>query len=325
MPEDQQSDKFLVLSDETLSGLGLTVLDIVEAIEQAIIAEALGDILTSPKSALLPGDGRYMMTTLATGDDPNLTIVKSVMVSPRNPARGRPGVDGALMVQDSETGQLLAIMQAGWITGMRTAGLSGVAARRLANPGAQQIAFVGSGVQARSHLQTFAALFPLTGISVYGRGQANIDRLCVMADDMGLNSRVCDTPRAAVEEADLIVSSVTLTHGIDPFVDAHWLKPGAFAAITDLALPWKPDSMSAFGAIFIDNTEQERASPQKMVSPDLVTGDLRALLDGSAQVALGNAARRAFIFRGIAIGDYALARLVWDRAQTVAAGQSAGW
>lgn len=314
-----------MLSDDTLGGLGLTAPDIVDAIEQAITAEARGDILTNPKSALLPGDGRYMMTTLATGDHPNLTIVKSVMVSPRNPARGRPGVDGVLLVQDSETGQMLAVMQAGWITAMRTAGLSGVAARRLAHPQSRQIAFIGSGVQARSHLTTFAALFPLTGISVFGRGQGNIDHLCAMARDMGLSTRVCDTPRTAVEEADLIVSSVTLTYGIDPFIDARWLKPGAFAAITDLALPWMPDSMSAFGAVFIDSTAQETSSPQKMVSPDLVTGDLLALLNGSVPTVLAAADRRAFIFRGIAIGDFALARLALLRARSAGVGAQISW
>jgi len=254
------------------------------------------------------------MTTLSTGDDPNLTVVKSVMVSPRNPNRGRPGIDGAILVQDSETGQLLAVMQAGWITAMRTAGLSGVAARHLANPQSRHVAFIGTGVQARSHLQTFAAMFPLQEVTLFGRGQTNIDLLCDMARDMGLTARACDTAQETLAGADLIVSSVTLSYDIDPFVDARWLKPGAFAAITDLALPWLPDSMDAFDALYIDDSEQERTSPKKLVSPDLVTGDLKDLVRRATPLALTETARRAFVFRGIAIGDFALVRLAWQKA-----------
>lgn len=306
------------MSDAELAGLDLSVREIVSAIGQAISDEAAGKILTNPKSTLLPGDGRYMMTTLASGDNPNLTVVKSVMVSPRNPGRGRPGVDGTILVQDSETGQLLAVMQAGWITAMRTAGLSAVAARRLADPKSSHMGFIGAGEQARSHLQIFASLFPLSSITVYGRGQANIHRLCSMARDMGLTARACDAPREAVEAADMIVSSVTLAYDIDPFVDARWLKPGAFATIADQARPWVPDSMSAFGGIYVDDTQQERASPAKLVDPKLISGDLRDLVSGDDPLTGGDKTCRAFVFRGTAVGDFALVRLAWrtvvDRA-----------
>jgi ornithine cyclodeaminase/alanine dehydrogenase-like protein (mu-crystallin family) len=306
------TDRFLILSDDDLAGLNIPVTQIITAIEQAIADQRAGRVLSAPKSALLRDDGRYMMTTLSTGDDPGLSVVKSVMVSPRNPGRGRPGVDGAIMVQHSETGQMLALMQAGWLTAMRTAGLSAVAAKHLARPQSSEIAFIGAGVQARSHLETFAALFPLSGITVYGRGQVNIDRLCAMARGLGLTARACDTAREAVADADLIVSSVTLSYDLAPFVDARWLRPGTFAAITDLALPWNKESMAAFDTIYVDDIEQERASPKKLVASDLVTGDLTDLL--ATPPAPADAARRAFAFRGTAIGDFALARLVWQKA-----------
>ncbi len=325
---DSASDSFVILSDRTLAGLGISVGDIVGAIERAIAREASGAILTAPKAALLPGDGRYMMTTLASADGSEqgrgLTIVKSVMVSPRNPARGRPGVDGAILIQDSETGAVLALMQAGWITAMRTAGLSAVAARRLADPRAATVAFIGAGAQARSHLETFAAMYPLRAIRVFGRGRANIDRLCALARELTLDVTVCDSARAAVAGADLIVSAVTLTHGMAPLVDARWLKPGAFATITDMALPWVADSMDAFDSLYIDDMEQERASATKMVSPALISGDLKHLVRVPAPV-LAPRIRRAFVFRGLAIGDFALARLAYQRAVGTVTGVTAGF
>jgi hypothetical protein len=62
--------------------------------------------------------------------------------------------------------------------------------------------------------------------------------------------------------------------GLDPFVDARWLAPGAFAAITDGAIPWVGEGMSAFDRIVIDDLEQEANMPQPMVQPSLVVGDL---------------------------------------------------
>ncbi len=320
----QSSDQFLLLSDSVLSGLDLSGVDIVDAIEAAILDEAAGKILTTPKSAIVPPDGRYMMTTLSTGDDPDLTIVKSVMVSPRNPARGRAGVEGAILIQDSETGQMRALAEAGWVTGIRTAGLSAVAARRLANPASASIAFIGCGVQARSHLALFADLFPLTEIRAVGRGQANIDQLCNMARDMGLSARAISNPEEAIRGADIVVSSVTLSYDITPFLKASWLKPGAFAAITDLALPWEADSMNAIGPLYVDNLVQEKASPSKLVAPELVDGDLITLLrDGPGHIP--PEASRAFVFRGIAIGDYAIARLAYLRALKLGIGQTVHW
>lgn len=309
---------FLYLPDEAMAALGITTAEIVESIEQAVLAEAGGTLWTAPKASFLPGDGRYMMATLAATDDPPVIAVKSVMVSPRNPARGLSGVNGAIMLLDSETGQLHAVMGANWVTAVRTAGLSAVVAKRLANPGSASIAFIGCGVQAQSHLDTFADLFPLAEIRAFGRGQENIDRLCAAAHGRGLRANPCGSAREAVDGVDLVVSSVTLSYGLEPFVDARWLKPGAFAAITDLAIPWRPEGMAAFDAVVIDDTAQEAATGKPMVAPALVAGDLRGLVTGKLEAGFSPGRRAAFVFRGIAVGDIAVAGLAYQRA--VAAG-----
>lgn len=323
--DDARGDGFLVLSDETLSGLGIPVAKIAEVVEGAVLREVEQKIWTAPKSFILPGEGRYMMTTLSTADDPDMTVVKSVMVSPRNPGRGLPGVEGNLLLQDSETGRLRAVMEAGWVTAVRTAGLSAVVAKRMANPASEKIAFIGTGVQARSHLDAFGDLFPLKEVRAFGRGQANIDRLCKSAKDKGLSAKVFETPEEALADADLVVSSVTLSFELQPFLDASWLKPGAFASITDLAAPWIADSMQALDTVVIDDEEQERKSPKKMVDPVLIGGDLRGLVSGKADVAFDATKRSAFIFRGLAIGDFAVACLAYERAVSAKKGMSVTW
>ncbi|MCE8547198.1 ornithine cyclodeaminase family protein [Ruegeria pomeroyi] len=320
---------FLILSDRNLGGLGVTTAEVQMALEDAIRAQLRGAVHVAPKSALLPGDGRYVMTTLATGDAPSLTVVKSVMVSPDNPVRGLPGTEGVLLVQDGETGQLLALMQAGWITRMRTAGLSALVARRLADPAARVVAFVGAGAQARAHLAAFCDLFPLQRAVVFGRGAENIARLGAAARARGLEVEIADTPHHAIADADLVVSSVTLDHQMIPFLDARWLKPGAFASLTDTGLPWRPDGMTALDPLYIDDLAQEAANPRPMIDPAQVRGDLAALLgeDGhKTSVNRHDSTRRAgFLFRGPAIADFAIAALALQRAQATGAGRATVW
>lgn len=310
---------FLWLPDAALAGLGITTSEVVGCIEAAVTAKQRGALWAAPKAAVLPGDGRYMMATLTAGDAPAFLAVKTVMVSPRNPARGLAGINGAILLLDSETGLLRAVMGANWVTAVRTAGLSAAVAKRLANPAATVAAFVGCGVEARSHLDAFADLFPLTEIRALGRGRPNIDALCAAARARGLEAQVCTDPRTAIEGADIVVSSITLDYSVRPFLDARWLKPGAFAAITDLAIPWKPEGMAAFDPILVDDLEQEAASAKPMVRRDLVRGDLAGLVSGQGATAFAPDQRSAFVFRGIGLGDYALASLAYERA--VAAGK----
>lgn len=306
------------LPDVALASLGIAPSEVVEAVEAALVAKADGRLRTAPKSVLRPSDGRYLMSTLAAGD-PGSVVVKQVSVCPDNPERDLPTINGAILVLDGETGLLRAILGANWVTEFRTAALSAVAARRLAKPEAQTLALIGSGAQARSHLAAFADLFPLKRVKVLGRGQANIDRVCAQARDLGLEAEPTDDPRRALADADIVVSAVTLDDTLEPFLDARWLKPGAFASITDACIPWRPDSLGAFGTIIVDDREQEAASERPMLPPDRVAGDLVGLVTGEAQDA-DPMAPSAFAFRGLALGDYAAAVLAVKRAEERAAG-----
>lgn len=314
----QTRDGFLYLPDAALEDMQIPPSEIADAIEDALCAKAGNRLHVAPKSALLPGEGRYMMSTLAVGDD-GLTVVKQVSVSPGNPDRGLPAINGAIMVLDAETGLLRAVLGANWITAHRTAALSAVAARRLADPAAETVAFVGCGVQAQSHLLAFRDMFPLKRIFAVGRGQAGIDALCAFATERGLEASAAP-PEQALRDADVVVTSVTLDYTIEPFLDAGWLKPGAFAAITDLCIPWRPDGMAAFGTVIVDDMEQERASEKPMLPADRIAGDLTDLVMGKVPDR-DRTKPAAFAFRGIALGDYAAAALVLRKAEATGAGQ----
>ena len=310
---------FIFLSDEMLEKLAISPSEVADAIEAALVAKAEGRLHTSPKTAILPGRARYMMSTLAVGDD-GFIVVKQVSLCPENPERNLPAINGAIMVLDAETGLLRAVVGANWITAVRTAALSAVAARRLADPASETLAFVGAGVQAHSHLAAFAELFPLKRICVSGRGQANIEKLCQKARDMGLHAEVSASPQAALRDADVVVTSINLDFSIKPFLDARWLKKNAFAAITDACIPWIPEGMEAFNTVIVDDLTQEAESEKPMLPYEQITDDLKGLVAGKvSEQSLGTPS--AFAFRGIALGDYAAAVLAVQRAESAGVGQ----
>ncbi|NKB53380.1 MAG: ornithine cyclodeaminase family protein [Rhizobiaceae bacterium] len=316
------SDEFLYLSEDMIEALQISPLDMADAIEEALLAKADGRLHTTPKSVIIPGRERYMMSTLAVGED-GFIVVKQVSVCPENSKRGLSAINGALMVLDAETGCIRAILGANAITAMRTAALSAVAARRLADPTSENLTLIGAGIQAHSHLEAFSELFPLKRICVLGRGKANIDKLCRKAHNMGLEADTTTDPQEALSDADMVVTSVTLDFSIKPFLDARWLKSNAFAAITDACVPWIPQSMGAFKTVIVDDLIQEAESDKPMFDRELITGDLIDLASNRVATDIGEKPA-TFAFRGMALGDYAAAVLTIQRAEMANIGKKVG-
>jgi len=301
-------------SEGTLSALGITTGDVIESIETLISGVENQSAWSAPKAVILPDDGRYMMTALAAADEPPLLAVKTVVLNPRNPERGLPQINGLVTMLDSSSGLPVAVLDGNWITAIRTAGLSATAAKHMARKDSAVAAFIGCGVQAKSHLQAFSDMFPIKEIRLLGRGQANIKSLCEVAEKRSLSFTVCKSGEEALSDADLVISSVTYSANMSPFLNANWLKPGSYSAITDLAAPWEKGSFAAFDQITIDDLKQEGALPNKLAPPEFVTGDLSGLVLGKFSGRNRDSDRNAFIFRGHAMGDLALSILAYQRA-----------
>ena len=255
-----------------------------------------------------------MMSTLSAADQPDYLAVKSVILNPANPEKGLPQINGLIMILDSDTGVPRAIVDGNWVTGIRTAGASAVVASKLARKDSESVAFIGCGVQAQCHLKLLADMFPLRSVHAFGRGETNRQNLCNLAESLGLQAHDHTEAKACVEDADIIISSVTMTVKIDPFVDPAWLKPGVFVSSTDMAIPFMPGNMNVFDQIIIDDQAQEESMADPMVAKDLISGDITGLLTGKAKLRQSDDERHAFIFRAVGLGDLALSALAYDKA-----------
>ncbi|MDR4513107.1 ornithine cyclodeaminase family protein [Nitrosomonas sp.] len=311
----------LFLSKNILNQLPLTTQDIVESIEHLLLEKNCSQVWNAPKSVITPPDGRYMMATLSAANDPQILAVKTLLLNPKNSHRGLQSIYALVTLLDSDTGVPLAVLDGAWVTAERTAGLSAVAAKRLAKADSSIAAFIGCGVQAHSHLKIFTDLFPLTEIRAFGRGAENRNKLCQYAKELGLRATKCVTAQDAISNADIIVTSVTISPELQPFIDAGWLKPGAFVTMTDLAAPWYVESLSVFDRIVIDDLEQEASMSKPLVPPKLVSGDLTGLVNGKIAGRTRVETRTAFIFRGLALGDLAVSALAYQCAYDNSMGQ----
>ncbi len=314
----------LYLSKQALESLNVSSAEVVDRIEGLIRGQAKGEVLCAPKSAVATGDGRYLMATLAASDDPPLMAVKSLVVNPDNPHQGLAAINASITLLNSRTGLTVAVMDGNWVTAIRTAAASAVAAKRLANANSSIIAFIGCGVQAQSHLRVLADLFPLREVRAFGRGSRNRDELCRRASTMGFRAVQSAAAKDAVAGADIVVSSIPITSRVAPFLDANWLKPGAFVSSTDLALPWVGASMEVFDRIVIDDLRQESAMPKPMVDVNLVQGDITSLVMGETAGRRSESERTAFVFRAVVLGDLALAGLAYEKALAGSKGATIG-
>jgi ornithine cyclodeaminase/alanine dehydrogenase len=311
----------LYLNRASVEALGLAAAETVDQIEHLCRERDAKRVLNAPKSLLRPVDDVLFMSTLAVSEDPPFVAVKALGVNAANAQRGMDTIGSTITLFDRTTAYPVAIMDGTWITEVRTAALSAVAAKHFARKDSESIAFIGSGAQARSHLDAFLDLFPLRHMRVFGRGEANRASLCEKAENLGLSAVDCDDPRRAVEGADIVVSSVPMSSGLEPFLETAWVKPGVYVNLIDLARTWRQESLDQFDRIIIEDAAQEAEMADQMIPAALIGDDLLGLVTGRIQGRTSTQERIAFIFRGLAIGDLALAILVYERALEAGAGR----
>ena len=97
-------------------------------------------------------------------------------------------------------------------------------------------------------------------------------------------------------------------------METAWVKPGAYANLIDLARTWRQETLSQFDCIIIEAAVQEAEMSPQMIPDELIAEDLQDLVTGRASGRRNDRERIAFVFRRLAIGDFAMAILAYERA-----------
>lgn len=179
--------------------------------------------------------------------------VKILAVFPENYRKGIPSHQGQMLVFESETGCLKAIVDAESLTGVRTAAVSAAATEALARPDASRLAILGAGTQGRRHLEALSLVRDLREVTVWDiRPEAAVRYADEMTRKTGLPVRACSSANEAAAQADIIC---TLTSSREPILRAADVKPGthinAVGACSPNAREISSDLM-AIGRLYVD-------------------------------------------------------------------------
>jgi alanine dehydrogenase len=206
----------------------LTMKEAIAAVEEGLTRLALGRAIMPQRTAIrmsaLHGLHLGMPAFIeGEGDDPGVLALKVVTVYPDNPAvHSLPTTIGTILLNDPRTGALLAVMDAGFLTAMRTGAASGVATRILARPEAQSAGVFGAGVQARAQLLAMAEVRSLVRAVVCDpRTDARARFAVEMSTQLGIP--VIEGGTEACLDCDIVV---TATSSTTPIFDGTCLRPG---------------------------------------------------------------------------------------------------
>jgi ornithine cyclodeaminase/alanine dehydrogenase-like protein (mu-crystallin family) len=301
-----KADQPIFLSEEQVRK-HLRMTQLIPAMEKALIDFSAGRV-TQPMRSIISID--VAAATGFLGLMPALTPdglgLKAVTFYPSNAGRGIPTHMATIFLVDPETGTPLAIMDGRLITEMRTAAVSAAATKLLAPPDAKMLAVLGSGVQARSHVEALRLVRQFEEVHVWSPTQEHAKQF---AEDIG---GIAVSAEEAVRGADVIV---TVTNSKRPVLKGSWLKRGCHVNAIGACRPdWRElDDEAMSNVVFVDSREgATKESGDVILSGAKIYAELgEALADK-----VPPRANETTIFKslGMAVEDITAALLVYQSA-----------
>lgn len=280
----------------------LRMTDLIPAMEKALI-DFSAHRVTQPVRSIIsidpPGGFLGLMPALA----PDGLGLKAVTFYPSNTERGIPTHMATIFLVDPQTGTPLAIMDGRLITEMRTAAVSAVATKLLAPPDAKVLGIVGSGVQARSHVEALRLVRQFEEIRVWS---PTFEHAKQFAEEVG---GTVVSVEQAVRDADVVV---TVTSSKMPVLNGAWLKNGCHVNAIGACRPdWRELDDDAMGnVVFVDSREGAmKESGDVILSGAQIYAELGEALAGKVP----SRANETTVFKslGMAVEDIAAATLVY--------------
>jgi ornithine cyclodeaminase len=249
--------------------------------------------------------------------------LKVVSVFPGNHGTEYDSHQGAVMLFEAAHGRLLAIMDASSITGIRTAAVTGVATKLLACEGAGDLAILGSGVQAQTHLQAMLLARTIRRVRLWSRNSEHAKQFAEREGKRhGITIEAMPTAEEAVKGADIIC---TVTASPEPMLKGEWIAPGAHVNAVGSSVPFTRELDTAAivrSKLFVDRREStlneagDFLFPKKegAVGDDHIKGEIGELLLG--KVKGRESAEEITLFKslGLAVEDLASAHHIYRKA-----------
>ena len=322
--------KVLLLGHDDTAAL-LPMRECMTLMRDALVSLAEGHVHQPLRTIVRPPDAAGvmgLMPSYASGARAAFAL-KAICVFPGNPARGMDSHQGAVLLFGAETGELQAVVNASAVTAIRTAAVSGVATDALAREDACDLAVIGAGVQARSHVEAMSHARTLRRCRVVSRSVESARRL---ADELkgsyAFPFEAVETFEEALRGADLIVTATSAARAV---VRREWVSAGAHINAVGSCTPHTREldaATVAASSLFVDSVESTVneagdylcALREGVVEPNHIRAELGEVLSGAKPGRASDEEITLFKSLGIAVEDLAAASFLYDRARETGAG-----
>jgi alanine dehydrogenase len=303
----------------------LSMDDLIAAMETALDQFSAGGVRQPLRSIVEVGEGGHAFYGVmpAYMSAPPALGTKLVSVYHSNAALGLPSHLATIVLLDPETGALQAVMDGRYITEARTAAVSAASAKHLAGPKSRILAVLGSGVQARSHIDALMRVRPFEEVRVWGRDAA---RVRTLLEDLALPGGVrvvaAASPDAAASGADVIA---LVTASREPVLGRTSVRDGAHICAVGACRPDQREMDTALvraARVFVDSRAGALAEAGDLVipiregaiTPEHIAGELGDVFGGRTPGRRTASEITIFKSLGMAVEDVAAARLAFERA-----------
>jgi ornithine cyclodeaminase len=333
---DRQAPSVLILNDADVAAC-MPMKDAVAWMNEALRTLAAGDAVQPLRSLMwLPDKSGLLGLMPGYLGSPSALGIKVVTVMPGNHATPYDSHQGSVLLFEARYGQMIAVLDATSITSIRTAAVSAAATDVLAAPEAWDLAILGSGAQARAHLEAMRVVRRLRRVRIWSRDAAKARSFAARereTDPNGPAIEVLERAEDAVRGADIVC---TVTGAREPILEGRWLSPGAhvnavgacMAAARELDteavrrsrifVDWMESAMNEAGDLLIPIRDGA-------IRPDAIAGELGDLFAGRIAGRSSHDEITLFKSLGIAIEDMASARHIYERALALGRGVSVPW
>jgi ornithine cyclodeaminase/alanine dehydrogenase-like protein (mu-crystallin family) len=322
--------KVLLLGNEEVAKL-LPMGECIGLMRDALVSLAEGRVHQPLRTVVRPPGAQGvlgLMPAYSSSGRPAFGL-KAISVFPGNPARGLDSHQGAVLLFSAETGEPLAFVNASAVTAVRTAAVSGAATRALAREDAGDLAVVGAGVQARSHVEAMAHARTIRRCRLAGRNFEHARRLAAELEGAyAFPVEAVETVEGAVRGADLIV---TATNSAEAVVRREWVADGAHINAVGACTPNAREldaATVAASSLFVDRIESLvnesgdylLAAREGAVGPEHIRAELGEVLAGAKPGRTSPSEITLFKSLGLAVEDLAAAAYLYDKCGETGAG-----
>jgi len=296
----------------------------IEVMSETLQSLARGDAVQPLRSAMRLPDKRGLLGIMpAFIGKPRTMGVKVISVFPGNVGTDYESHQGAVLLFDADHGQLLAAIDAGEITAIRTAAVSGVATGILAKKDASDLAILGSGTQACSHLEAMRLVRDIRRVRVWSLPLDHAREFAARQSERhGITVEFMETSQAAVEGADIIC---TVTSAKEPVLRGEWIAAGAHINAVGSSNPFSRELDSAAvvkSRMFVDRLESvlneagDFLFPKKegAVSDDHILGEIGDILLNKLEGRQTEEEITLFECLGLSVEDIASAHHIYSKA-----------